>query len=164
MIIVTFPLASILIAVCTVIYLFLFKIFLTTLASSKRLELQTRTVLYNRFEELNSGLSTILAYDKSEQFTEVLNQKLEANISCNFMIYIGFKWLALRNEMISTVILIGTALFSIMKTNVDPGEAGLVCKHCIFFLIHALYSKLIISNFFFLQLISVYRYWECLWD
>lgn len=109
----------------TIIYCFMFKIFLKTLIVSKRLELQTRTVLYLRFEELSTGLPVIHAYDKTKQFTEILNQKLEANVKCSYMQYIAFKWLALRNEIISIIILVGTALFSIYYSDtIDGGTAG----------------------------------------
>ena len=113
------------ILVMTVLYCFMFKIFLKTLIVSKRLELQTRTVLYVRFEELGSGLPVIHAYNKTKKFTEILNQKLEANIKCSYMQNIAFKWLALRNEIISIIILVGTALFSIYYSDtIDGGAAG----------------------------------------
>ena len=108
-----------------IVYCFLFRIFLRTLIVSKRLELQTRTVLYVRFEELASGIPTILTYDKTKLFTQNLNQKLNANINCTYMLNIAFKWLALRNEMISIVILIGTALFSIYYSEtINGGKAA----------------------------------------
>lgn len=100
-IIMNFPLSFILIAIMMIVYFFLFKIFLKTIIDSKRLELQTRTVLYIRFEELTSGLPVILAYDKTKLFTQNLNQKLEDNLKSTIMLYIAFKWLALRNEIIA---------------------------------------------------------------
>lgn len=126
-IIMSFPLSIILIAFMMIIYCFIFKIFLKTLITVKRLELQTRTQLYICFEELSSGLPVILAYNKTKLFTQNLNRKLETNVNCSFMIYIAFKWLALRNEFISIVILIGTALFSILNIDeIDGSQVALV--------------------------------------
>lgn len=119
------PIAIPFIAVMTVIYCFMFRVFLKTLIVSKRLELQTRTVLYLRFEELSTGLTYIHSYDKTKQFTELLNQQLEANANCSYMQYIAFKWLALRNEILSIIILTVTALLSIyFSDTIDGGSAG----------------------------------------
>ena len=119
------PIAIPFIFVMTVIYCFLFRVFLKTLIVTKRLELQTRTTLYVRFEELSSGLPIIHAYNKTKAFTETLNQQLEANTKCMYMLSIAFKWLALRNEMISIIILVVTALLSIVFSDrIDGGSAG----------------------------------------
>ena len=120
------PIAIGFIFVMSVIYCFMFKVFLKTLIVSKRLELQTRTSLYMRFEELSTGLSVIHAYDKTKAFTETLNQQLEANTKCTYMLAIGFRWLALRNDIISILIVVVTALLSIyFSDTIDGGSAGM---------------------------------------
>ena len=109
-----------------VIFYAMFRVFLKTLIASKRLELQTKTALYVRFEELSSGLPVIHAYDKTKKFTETLNQQLEANVKCFVMLLIGFKWQALRNETLSIIILVVTALLSIyFSDTIDGGSAGM---------------------------------------
>ena len=162
-IIATLPLASIVIGLMMFVYIYLFKIFLRTIIAAKRLELQTKTVLYNRFEELTGGLQTILAYEKTNQFTKALNFRLERNVRCSYMLMISFKWLALRNEMIGVVILVSTSLFSIYNSDmINGGEAALVLSFAVQLLTLLMGLMALVAEFFinFVSIGRIYRYLE----
>ena len=72
------------------------------------------------------GATTIRAFKQDQRFTLESENRVDANVRCNYYNYCSNRWLAIRIETLGNVIIFFAALFCIIdRDNLTPGKAGL---------------------------------------
>ena len=72
------------------------------------------------------GATTIRAFKQDQRFTLESENKVDANVRCNYYNYCSNRWLAIRIEILGNIIIFFAALFCIIdRENLTPGKAGL---------------------------------------
>lgn len=94
----------------------------------KRMEGISRSPLFVMFNEVLQGISTIRAYDKTTNFMKSFFIKSDIQAANFLYFYLSQRWLAIRLDLISTLLLFLVAILSIglADTNqIDPNLLGL---------------------------------------
>ena len=108
-------------------YLWIQKYYLRTSRELKRLDSVSRSPIYAHFQESLSGIGTIRAYRQTERFTLENEWRVDANLRAYFPSISANRWLAVRLELIGSVIIFASAGFAIISVSSGSGlSAGLV--------------------------------------
>lgn len=103
------------------------KYYLRTSRELKRLDSITRSPIFAHFQESLGGVSTIRAYRQEERFTLENEWRMDANLRAYFPSISANRWLAVRLEFIGSVIILASALLSILSVATGSGlSAGMV--------------------------------------
>ncbi|KAK5127730.1 hypothetical protein LTR08_004230 [Meristemomyces frigidus] len=109
------------------LYLWIQKYYLRTSRELKRLDSISRSPIYAHFQESLSGISTIRAYRQTKRFAMENEWRIDANLRAYFPSISANRWLAVRLELIGSVIILAAAGFSIFSVSSGSGlSAGLV--------------------------------------
>lgn len=115
-VIVCFPLAA--------IYFSIMKYFIPTVRELKRLDATSRSPVFSSFAEALDGATTIRAFRAEGRFTDEVTGRLRKNLTAYFLGTAANRWLAVRLEMMGTVIT-GAAGFLAVAMHTKPNLAGL---------------------------------------
>ncbi|RDH29488.1 P-loop containing nucleoside triphosphate hydrolase protein [Aspergillus welwitschiae] len=121
------PAFLILVIPLSYIYFSYQKYYLRTSRELKRLDSVTRSPIYAHFQESLGGISTIRAYRQEERFTLENEWRMDANVRAYFPSISANRWLAVRLEFIGSVIILASAVLSIVSVATGSGlSAGMV--------------------------------------
>ncbi|KAJ2873875.1 hypothetical protein GGH93_002885 [Coemansia aciculifera] len=111
----------------TVLFFFYLKNhFLETSRMLKRLLSTTRSPIYSSFEETLAGVSTIRAFGKSDSFIAENLQRLTANHRCAYLLLAMNRWLAIRQEIVSALIIFVTAMLGVISLLYGKADVGVI--------------------------------------
>jgi ABC-type multidrug transport system fused ATPase/permease subunit len=117
------------------VYLNYQKYYLRTSRELKRLDSVTRSPIYAHFQESLGGISTIRAYRQEERFSLESEWRMDANLRAYFPSISANRWLAVRLEFIGSVIILASALLSIIAvatgTKISAGSVGLAMSYAL---------------------------------
>ena len=86
----------------------------------------SKSPIFSHFSETQFGISTIRAYGSQKEFTKRMQNKIDENLVYSYANTVSNRWLALRLELIGSLITIFAALFAIFKKDtLSAGLAGL---------------------------------------
>ena len=116
-----------------IIYIIIQRIYVRTSRQLKRLESVSRSPVYSHFQETLSGVSTIRAYRKSDDFITQSQNKVDYNQEAYYPGICANRWLAIRLEFLGNLIILFAALLAVITANVpalgnsffNAGIAGL---------------------------------------
>ncbi|KAF5296657.1 hypothetical protein FQR65_LT10197 [Abscondita terminalis] len=108
-----------------VVYYLVQRFYVATSRQLKRLESVSRSPIYSHFGETVTGASAIRAYGQTERFILESEAKVDFNQVCYFPSVIANRWLAVRLEMVGNLIILFSALFSVLSKDQSPGLVGL---------------------------------------
>jgi ABC-type multidrug transport system fused ATPase/permease subunit len=109
------------------VYLLYQKYYLRTSRELKRLDSVTRSPIYAHFQESLGGISTIRAYRQENRFALENEWRMDANLRAYFPSISANRWLAVRLEFIGSVIILASAVLSIIAVATGSGvTAGMV--------------------------------------
>ncbi|RLM00925.1 hypothetical protein CFD26_108711 [Aspergillus turcosus] len=109
------------------VYLLYQKYYLRTSRELKRLDSVTRSPIYAHFQESLGGISTIRAYRQENRFALENEWRMDANLRAYFPSISANRWLAVRLEFIGSVIILASAVLSIISVATGSGlPAGMV--------------------------------------
>ncbi|KAF2763770.1 ATP-binding cassette glutathione S-conjugate transporter [Teratosphaeria nubilosa] len=109
------------------LYLWIQKYYLRTSRELKRLDSISRSPIFAHFQESLSGISTIRAYRQTRHFAMENEWRIDANLRAYFPSISANRWLAVRLELIGSVIILSAASFAIISVATGSGlSAGLV--------------------------------------
>lgn len=109
------------------VYLSYQKYYLRTSRELKRLDSITRSPIFAHFQESLGGVSTIRAYRQENRFTLENEWRMDANLRAYFPSISANRWLAVRLEFIGSMIILSSAVLSIISVTTGSGlSAGMV--------------------------------------
>ncbi|KAL2818465.1 P-loop containing nucleoside triphosphate hydrolase protein [Aspergillus cavernicola] len=111
------------------------KYYLRTSRELKRLDSVTRSPIFAHFQESLGGISTIRAYRQEGRFTLENEWRMDANLRAYFPSISANRWLAVRLEFIGSIIILASALLSIVSVAtgsiLSPGMVGLAMSYAL---------------------------------
>ncbi|KAL3463968.1 P-loop containing nucleoside triphosphate hydrolase protein [Aspergillus heterothallicus] len=117
------------------VYLNYQKYYLRTSRELKRLDSVTRSPIFAHFQESLGGISTIRAYRQEERFSLESEWRMDANLRAYFPSISANRWLAVRLEFIGSIIILASALLSIIAvasgSPLSPGSVGLAMSYAL---------------------------------
>ncbi|KAJ1821520.1 hypothetical protein LPJ60_002558, partial [Coemansia sp. RSA 2675] len=102
--------------------------FLDPSRTLKRLDSTTRSPIYASFQEMLVGVATIRAYGKSDSFMAEHLKRFTAYQRCAYASTAMSRWMAVRVEFMSTIIVFATAMLGVtllLNGKMDIGTFGL---------------------------------------
>ncbi|XP_065205458.1 multidrug resistance-associated protein 1-like [Planococcus citri] len=110
----------------TVLYCLAQRFYVATSRQLKRLESISRSPMYSHFVETFVGAQLIRAYGLTEKFIKQSEEKLDHNHRSYYLNLISNRWLSVRSETISNLVIFFAALFSVLeRDSISPGIVGL---------------------------------------
>ncbi|CAG2102675.1 unnamed protein product, partial [Medioppia subpectinata] len=118
---------AILILIVSVLFVFLYRIYLWTSRQLTRLEAITKSPIYSHFNESISGAVSIRVYNVQQMFTEKLQNFIDINTNIERHQYSTQMWIDIWTSIFGQLITLSTALFVVLQRGViSPGLAGFV--------------------------------------
>nr|UOF76395.1 multidrug resistance-associated protein [Bursaphelenchus xylophilus] len=99
----------------TIVYLYALKFYVPTSRQLKRLESNNRSPIYSHFSESIQGVSTIRAFDKTNDFILVNNNLVDTHLRVKNLSFVANRWLGIRLELIGNCITFSAALFAALS-------------------------------------------------
>lgn len=91
----------------------------------RRLDQQARGPLYSFFSESLSGLSSIRAFGRADDFAEQMDARIDRSSSPIYAQRMAERWLSLRLEFIGILIIAAAGVAAVFAQDVYPGLVGL---------------------------------------
>lgn len=117
------------------VYLSYQKYYLRTSRELKRLDSVSRSPIYAHFQESLGGVSTIRAYKQEDRFTLENEWRMDANLRAYFPSVCVNRWLAVRLEFIGSIVILSSALLSIVsvasRSGLSAGMVGLAMSYAL---------------------------------
>ncbi|KAJ3220874.1 hypothetical protein HK099_003938 [Clydaea vesicula] len=111
------------------LYIFFQRYYISTSRELKRLDSISRSPVYAHFQETLGGLATIRAYKQEKRFLATNEDRVDYNQRAAFPSICSNRWLAVRLEFIGSLIVFGSANFSVVSIlatgTVNQSIAGL---------------------------------------
>uniref|UniRef100_A0A8C4RA30 Uncharacterized protein n=1 Tax=Eptatretus burgeri TaxID=7764 RepID=A0A8C4RA30_EPTBU len=116
--------------VLAIIFLIITKLFRVAIRELKQLENITRSPLFSHITTTIQGLGVIHAYNKADEFVERHQFLTDINGSMYLLFQSGMRWLAIRLDLLCTVITFIVALFVVLNNGlIDPSQSGLALSY-----------------------------------
>ena len=93
-----------------------------------------RSPIYSHFGETLSGVSTIRAFGATRCFIGESNYRMDTNQQCYYPSFIDNRWLAVRLEFCGNLVVLFTAVFSVLSRESFeqyPGYVGLMITYAL---------------------------------
>jgi ABC-type multidrug transport system fused ATPase/permease subunit len=108
------------------VYRFTQAYYLRSSRELKRLDSISRSPIYAHFGETLTGVNTIRAFGRVEEFKHENVQRLDTNQRAFFASNSSNRWLGIRLEFLGTIVVTLAALFAVIeRDSIDGGAAGL---------------------------------------
>ncbi|CAF1436131.1 unnamed protein product [Rotaria sordida] len=116
----------------TILFAYVQRIYISSSRQLRRLDSVTRSSIYANFGETIHGLSSIRAYRVQQRFIDMSDKFMDRNQSCNFASSVANRWLGVRLEMISNLIILFTAITSVfLRDHLTAGTVGLMITYAL---------------------------------
>jgi len=117
------------------LYGYIQRYYLRTSRELKRLDSVSRSPIYAHFQETLGGISTIRAYQQQKRFIEENKYRIDENMRAYFPSISANRWLAVRLEFIGSIVILGSAGFSIASvvggSGLSSGAVGLAMSYAL---------------------------------
>lgn len=117
------------------VYLSYQKYYLRTSRELKRLDSVSKSPIFAHFQETLGGISTIRAYRQQKRFALENEWRMDGNLRAYFPSINANRWLAVRLEFLGSVIILASAIFSIISvttgSGLTAGMAGLAMSYAL---------------------------------
>uniref|UniRef100_A0A0G4HMQ0 Uncharacterized protein n=1 Tax=Chromera velia CCMP2878 TaxID=1169474 RepID=A0A0G4HMQ0_9ALVE len=117
------PLFLAVLPLIVVLYLWLMRMYISSLREMKRLDSVSRSPLYAHFQQCLNGLPTIRAYRQVKRFVDKADLQADGNTRAFFLLKASERWLQIRLEAIAGLTFASVACLA-LAMNVEAGLAG----------------------------------------
>ena len=98
----------------------------------KRLDAILRSHVYSHFGETLTGLTTVRAYGKQDEFTVINENALDVMNRAYFLTIINQRWLGIRLNFVGNVLIFVVSILVVTsRFSVSPSISGLILAYCI---------------------------------
>ena len=108
----------------TFIYAYFQQFYLSTSRELKRLDSTSRSPIYSNFQETLYGVSTIRAYSQETRFIVEMEGRVDCNQRAYYPSVSSNRWLAVRLELIGSLIVFGSASFGVLALQFDRSTSA----------------------------------------
>nr|KAG5699775.1 hypothetical protein BaRGS_013495 [Batillaria attramentaria] len=105
--------------------------YVPTARQLKRIESVTRSPIYVLFSETLSGAPSIRAYRATGRFLEDSKMRVDRNQVYYFASQGAVRWLQFNLDILAASVVFAAAVFAILQTSSDPGDAGLSVSYAL---------------------------------
>ncbi|XP_033096066.1 multidrug resistance-associated protein 5-like [Anneissia japonica] len=119
-IVVVFPLFLVAVAIMLVIFIILVKFFRHGIRELKQLDNITRSFWFSHINSTVLGIPTIRAFNKGPEYTAKFEKLLDEHSVAMTLFYLGNRWLAVRFDIITSIMAGSTALFVVLSHGTVP--------------------------------------------
>ena len=130
LIIAYFPYFAIALFPLTILFLIAASYYRSSAREVKRYEAVLRSVVYAKFGEALTGISTIRAYGLQPRFTSELHTAIDAMDSAYFITFANQRWLSLRLDVIGNLLVFTAGILVVTsRFSVSPAISGVVLSY-----------------------------------
>ncbi|KAL8872729.1 MAG: hypothetical protein Q9174_001684 [Haloplaca sp. 1 TL-2023] len=101
------------------------KTYLAGARDVKRLEAATKSPIFDILSSILSGLSTIRAFGKTQQYIDQAQKHIDAHARCVWHLWLFNRWLGIRFAFIGALFTTAVAAFAVYSPSVSASLAGL---------------------------------------
>ncbi|KAJ3278722.1 Multidrug resistance-associated protein 1, partial [Blyttiomyces sp. JEL0837] len=113
-----------------IVYYFTQDVYRRTVRELKRLDALTRSPLYAHVTESMAGVATIRAYGKQKRFIDKTDRLINESNQPYYLQMTGQRWLGMRLETIGNILVLVTALFSVIESStISAALVGLALSY-----------------------------------
>ncbi|KAJ3111183.1 Multidrug resistance-associated protein 1 [Physocladia obscura] len=121
----TLPVLLAVVIPCTVLYGFIQSVYRSTARELKRLSSVARSPWFNNVGETLVGVTTIRAYREQARFIKTNDDTIDVFNSANYYLTTAGNWLAVRLELIGSVLVFAAAILGVATNVFSPTLFGL---------------------------------------
>jgi ATP-binding cassette subfamily C (CFTR/MRP) protein 1 len=115
-----------LVPIC-LLYYFLQRYYIPTSRELRRLDSVLLSPIFSAFGETITGVTTVRAFNKAQEFEVGLHQRIREHISSSMLEFFVTRWLDLRLGAINALMVGFAAVFLVIfRDTIDPSQGGLV--------------------------------------
>uniref|UniRef100_A0A1B6D6I6 ABC-type glutathione-S-conjugate transporter n=3 Tax=Clastoptera arizonana TaxID=38151 RepID=A0A1B6D6I6_9HEMI len=114
-----------------VLYYLVQRFYVSTSRQLKRMESISRSPIYSHFSESVNGAASIRAYEVQERFIKGSASRVDYNQTFLYPSMVSNRWLGTRLESVGNLVILFSALFSVLDKNLDPGIVGLSVSYAL---------------------------------
>ncbi len=118
-IVINIPPMAVIILVLMVVFNFIRKFFIPASRELKRLRSIQKSPVFSHLQELVNGVETLRAYDQQDRFVHKNTMYLDARITTDYMLTMCNRWLGMRLQTISALLLLTSGLFVIATIDTE---------------------------------------------
>ncbi|KFD70131.1 hypothetical protein M514_02283 [Trichuris suis] len=108
------------------LYVCLQRFYVATSRQLQRMEAVSRSPIYSLFQEVVQGISSVRAYNAQQWFRKRFDMLINENQMNYFPKIISNRWLAVRIEFISTIMVFCAAMFAVCSRDSGIMSAGMI--------------------------------------
>lgn len=112
----------IILAVILILYVYYYRFSIQAARDSRRMEAVAKSPIFVQYEESLDGLSTIRAYKYEDMFNKRMIKKVNCCMNAYFMVTRCVRWLNLRVDFLSTIVVAGAFYLAVYQRNVSNGD------------------------------------------
>ena len=113
-----------------ILYVLLWRLYNPANIQFRRLDSVSKAPIYAHFSETLNGLTTIRAYDREPYMRAVNRERIDINQRAYFHQIVGNRWLALRLEVLGSILVFITAIFGVTSNgSTYAGNVGLALSY-----------------------------------
>jgi ABC-type multidrug transport system fused ATPase/permease subunit len=114
----------------TIMFLFAANYYRASAREMKRHEAVLRSVVFSRFGEAVTGISTIRAYGLQKHFSRSVNDSIDSMDGAYFLTYANQRWLAVRLDAVGTLLVFTVGILVVTsRFSINPSIGGLVLSY-----------------------------------
>ncbi|KAK5164037.1 ATP-binding cassette transporter yor1 [Saxophila tyrrhenica] len=114
----------------TIMFLFAASYYRASAREMKRHESVLRSVVFSRFGEAVTGISTIRAYGLEKEFRKSVNDSIDSMDGAYFLTYANQRWLSVRLDAVGTLLVFTVGILVVTsRFSISPSTGGLVLSY-----------------------------------
>jgi len=128
----TSPLFLIILVFVMVLFIILQRLYIPAARQLKRIETVRRSPIYTHFDESISGVASIRAYHKEDEFINKCDRLIDESQRPWYLALASYRWCSVCMESLGAIIVFFSALFAVLQEGaISPSLAGLAVSYAL---------------------------------